>query len=213
MTLSLIEYIQRTCKLKSLKELDDAAIAGLLEQREMGFFFPSTLECIERCYEICDRFFQRAGFEELAAQKLAIAAREAIHNAQRHGNEWQEDRLICVYFMQDDEKVILSVADEGQGFDYLQHVETRLQKAAVDAARERYRAGGFGGLGIKMMLECCDRVLYDHHGGAYLIKYKREAPQEDLQLINRIQSDPRELLKSAAAAPPENHGPSEAAPA
>jgi serine/threonine-protein kinase RsbW len=49
---------------------------------------------------------------------LLIAALEAANNAITHGNKLNEDKQVELVFTIDNEKILLTVKDEGAGFDY-----------------------------------------------------------------------------------------------
>ena len=49
---------------------------------------------------------------------LLIATLEAVNNAITHGNKLNEDKQVEIVFAIDDQKIRLTVKDEGSGFDY-----------------------------------------------------------------------------------------------
>ncbi|MHC4778895.1 MAG: ATP-binding protein [Planctomycetota bacterium] len=62
-----------------------------------------------------------------------------------------------------------SVEDEGLGFDYKGALEKGRKGDAISAARERYLAGGMGGLGIMLMVRCVDLVEYNDKGNQVIL--------------------------------------------
>lgn len=191
MSLALIDEMRCTGVVHDLRPGEPPGLDGLLASREGGFIVDSSHAMVERAYELTERVIAHAGIDGEDGERMGIACREAINNAQRHGNRWLEERLICIHFMRDGRKLVVSVADEGGGFDFAAYVREHLGQDAVEAARQRYRSGGMGGLGLKMMLECCDRVLYDAAGGAYLVKHLGGARPGEAARFDLLQSDPR----------------------
>ena len=49
---------------------------------------------------------------------LLIAALEAANNAITHGNKLNEAKQVEIIFAMDNQKILLTVKDEGPGFDY-----------------------------------------------------------------------------------------------
>jgi anti-sigma regulatory factor (Ser/Thr protein kinase) len=56
------------------------------------------------------------------------------------------------------------VVDDGTGFDHKSVIEAMQRKDAAQAARERYQAGGFGGLGFKLITQLADELVYNESG-------------------------------------------------
>jgi len=49
---------------------------------------------------------------------VLIAALEAVNNAITHGNKLNENKQVEMIFSMDENRIFLSVRDEGNGFDY-----------------------------------------------------------------------------------------------
>src|SRR5690606_7508422 len=110
------------------------------------------------------RLFQASGLDEEGQVAMAAAFREAIMNAGSHGNKDNPERLIKVLYLLDKEKITVVVQDEGAGFDHESYTLRAQTKSAVDAARERHEQGRVGGLGIKLMMRCTDKLEYNDVG-------------------------------------------------
>ena len=118
----------------------------------------------------------QSGLGEESASALAVAFREAIDNANRHGNKSNPKRSIDVQYLVDREKVTIAVTDEGDGFDTEIYLSRGVSGNPVEAARERNLTGGAGGLGIMLMLKCVDKLEYNYAGNKItLSKYIRKA--------------------------------------
>jgi len=58
-----------------------------------------------------------AGYGERAEYGVRLALEEALINAMKHGNKMDRRKKIRVRYLLDDRRVMISVADEGSGFD------------------------------------------------------------------------------------------------
>lgn len=121
-------------------------------------------ELIESANELVGEMLAESGLEEEAVAATAVAFREAIDNAARHGNKNDPERVVTVQYLVDREKVTLTISDEGEGFDTEVYLSRGVSGNPVEAARERNRAGGAGGLGIMLMLKCVDKLEYKYTG-------------------------------------------------
>jgi anti-sigma regulatory factor (Ser/Thr protein kinase) len=103
---------------------------------------------------------------------MSAAFREGVVNAAQHGNKYKRDKKIEVQYLLDTEKITLVVHDQGGGFNHEMYVKSGATKDAISAARERHQQGRMGGLGIMLMLRCCDRLEYNNQGNQItLTKY------------------------------------------
>jgi len=135
---------------------------------------PTTREGVEAANAIAERFVESCPLDEVPMQSLVYALKEATSNAERHGNKHQADKLIRLTLFRDNEEIVIAVEDEGPGFDFVRQLEKSSKGDAVEAARETYRQGKIGGLGIRLILKCVDRIEYQKEGSKLvLIKYVR----------------------------------------
>ena len=95
---------------------------------------------------------------------MSAAFREAVVNAAQHGNKYKRDRKIQIQYLLDDKRVTAVVRDQGNGFDHSQYVKSGSTRDALSAARDRHQQGRMGGLGIMLMLRCCNRLEYNKAG-------------------------------------------------
>ena len=160
-------------------KLDDKKIRSLCLLSDFGLVFDSSREMVDMACHACETAIRSYGWDMEQEEKFLTAVREAINNAQRHGNGGDASKEIRVLIFQDDDKVTFSVVDEGGGFDFLAELERSQEGSALDAARARFQVGAVGGLGIRLMLKCVDRLRYGGEGSRiHLTKFKkkREAP-------------------------------------
>ncbi len=104
---------------------------------------------------------------------------EAFYNAVKHGNNMDPGTKVTVEFTVDDEKIELSVTDEGQGFN---------PDAVADP---RFGDNLFkpGGRGLLLMNSYMDVVRFNKIGNSvYMVRYK-EKPRVT-KSSNRLQKEP-----------------------
>lgn len=142
----------------------------------IGIVAPTEREAVDTANAIGERFVLTSPLDELTAQSVVFALREATSNAERHGNKHQPGKLIHLSLYRDNEELVITVEDEGPGFDFVAELRRSEEGDAIHSARERYMKGGIGGLGIRLMLKCMDRIEYQKDGSR-LVLVKRLTPQ------------------------------------
>jgi anti-sigma regulatory factor (Ser/Thr protein kinase)/nucleoid DNA-binding protein len=163
------ETISEPFELADLVKLAEAELARMAEERNyfehvMNFKFQTTEDLVEKGNELIGALLTQSGLDEEAQNATAVAFREAVDNAARHGNKYNDQRSVEIQYLVDREKVTIAVGDEGDGFDTEIYLGRGVSSNPVDAARERTAAGGVGGLGIMLMLKCVDKLEYNYAG-------------------------------------------------
>jgi anti-sigma regulatory factor (Ser/Thr protein kinase) len=163
------ESVTEPFELSELVELAESEIRRCQEERtffqhQAHFQLPTRDDAIEEANDTIAAVVEQSGMSEERGAALAVAFREAVDNAARHGNKSQESRLIDVVYLLDKEKVTITVMDEGDGFDTEMYLRRGVHGNAVAVARERNEAGRTGGLGIMLMLKCLDNLEYNYAG-------------------------------------------------
>ncbi len=175
------EHIMEPFELTDLVKLAESELSRCAEERnyfehEIHFRLQTKEDLIEQSNDLINHLLGQSGLVEEAAAAFAVAYREAVDNAARHGNKSSENRYIDVQYLLDREKVTLAVQDEGEGFDTEIYLSRGVSGNPVEAARERNQAGGHGGLGIMLMLKCVDKIEYNYVGNKItLTRYIRKA--------------------------------------
>jgi len=81
----------------------------------------STIEALDLVQAITEHIARRLGFEEESLHWTAMAVRESVVNAIKHGNESDPAKIVFIdYSVTPDsnpEDFIISVRDQGAGFD------------------------------------------------------------------------------------------------
>lgn len=147
-------------------ELVRAAEAKDQIQQQVMFMFPSEESQIEAAFDFGHKIFEQSGLNDEGQVALAAAFREGVGNANQHGNKYRKEKKIDVLYLLDREKITIVIKDMGDGFDHQRYVKHGKASDAITAARERGAQGRMGGLGIMLMLKCCNRIEYNQKGNA-----------------------------------------------
>ena len=159
-------------------ELARSSEEEIIFDQQVNFQFGTTEEALEKANELGGRLLKESGLDEEGQVAMAAALREAMGNAALHGNRNDGEKLIKVLYLLDKEKITVVVQDEGAGFDHAAYTLRAETKTAEDAARERIDQGRSGGLGIKLMLRCTDKLEYNDAGNMITLTklVRRAAP-------------------------------------
>lgn len=135
----------------------------MLRQR-INFTIPSRDRFIDQAQAFLARLIRQSGMDEMKVEAFMTCAKELILNAHRHGHQYDESKTITIGYHDRGENIQLTISDQGTGFDHRSVLgEARSQDAAT-AARTRYQAGGFGGLGFQMITRLADELEYNDAG-------------------------------------------------
>lgn len=135
-------------------ELARSSEEEIIFDQQVNFQFGTTEEHLEKANELGMALFKASGLDEEGQTALSAAFREAIGNAGNHGNRDNPEKLIKVLYLLDREKITVVVQDEGTGFEHASLVANAESKSAAEG----------GGLGIKLMGRCTDRLEYNDVG-------------------------------------------------
>ncbi len=83
----------------------------------VSYRLDSTLESVNHAEEMTTQLAAKAGFGEDQAVYIAMAVREAAVNAILHGNAYDPEKKVDLWFEHTDEKLIVIVRDQGKGLD------------------------------------------------------------------------------------------------
>lgn len=162
------------------ENMSEDQMRKLAGRDEVGLVFGTTPGLVDLAYNIGRTFLERVGLPDDDNVNVLTALYEAMDNARRHGNANDPLKLIRLYFMDYPNKLTVTVEDDGEGFDYASILQKTQEQDALSAARERYMAGGMGGLGIRLMLKCVDKIEYEQEGSKILLtKFKQPLLPED----------------------------------
>ena len=101
-------------------------------------------------------------FDELSRFKLQLALKEALENAFHHGCGRDPRRAFQVTFGEDQDEFVMSVRDEGPGYDVEAVLEGAEEVEPIAAVRDRAQLGK--PLGLRIILGCVDRLQFEGRG-------------------------------------------------
>jgi anti-sigma regulatory factor (Ser/Thr protein kinase) len=133
-------------------------------RERVSFSIPSKDRFIDQAQIFLARLVKASSMAELQVEAFMTCAKELILNAHRHGHKYDESKKIVVRYRDFGAKIQLTIEDEGPGFDHAAAVGAVRAKDAATAARERYQAGGFGGLGFQLITRLSEDLQYNAPG-------------------------------------------------
>ena len=111
----------------------------------------SRLESVEEFEEMVRNFSREAGFEEEDQYFLALAAREIVINAIKHGNRFDASKKVEVQLAIEGGRLVIEVRDQGDGF--------RLEEVPDPHAPENLHR--HSGRGVAMAIGIMDEFFVD----------------------------------------------------
>lgn len=130
----------------------------------INFVIPSKDKFIDQSQVFLARLVKNSGAAEEQVDAFMTCAKELILNAHRHGHKYDETRKIIIRYRDTGIMLSLSIEDEGPGFDHRTVLGGLQGKDAATSARERYLAGGFGGLGFQLITKLTRELTYNDKG-------------------------------------------------
>lgn len=139
-------------------------------ERLINIQIPSQLRFIKGIAHNIIADAKLMGYDEQDLRdKIPVTVDEAVTNAIKHGNQFQEDKHVTIEVSIDIERIKIVVADEGEGFDV----------SAVPDPTDPMNFLKPSGRGILFMKIGMDDVRYNQKGNILtLIKY-RTTPEDD----------------------------------
>jgi serine/threonine-protein kinase RsbW len=86
-----------------------------VEKKELNL--PSQIESVDRAALVAADFAKESGFGDDALFAIDMAVREAVVNAVKHGNKFDETKEVEVVFNNLPKGLEITVRDFGQGFE------------------------------------------------------------------------------------------------
>ncbi|MFZ1699662.1 MAG: ATP-binding protein [Pyrinomonadaceae bacterium] len=78
--------------------------------------FPSRIESVEDAASAADEFAKTCGFSDECCYAIDLAIRESVANAVKHGNRFDESKVVAVTFADSEMGFEITVRDFGTGF-------------------------------------------------------------------------------------------------
>jgi serine/threonine-protein kinase RsbW len=97
---------------------------------------PSDPDILPELEDYIIRIAKDADLDDTKINSLALSFSEAISNSMRHGNHYDKTKTVTINVTIDDDKMLVSLKDEGPGFD-LQRVPdpTKPENILKDSGR------------------------------------------------------------------------------
>jgi len=126
---------------------------------------PGSIEYLPLVDTVCQAFCRWAGIDSEVADQIAMAAVEGATNAVVHGNKCQRSKKVRVLFEKTRDRIMVSVADEGEGFD----------PDRVPDPTEADNLMKESGRGIFIMKQVMDRVEFEQREtGGTLVRMAKQ---------------------------------------
>lgn len=81
------------------------------------FHLPSRIESVEEAASKADDFAKKSGLGDDFISSIDMAVRESVANAVKHGNKFDESKIVEVRLSRSESEFEMSVRDFGTGFD------------------------------------------------------------------------------------------------
>jgi serine/threonine-protein kinase RsbW len=114
----------------------------------------SKIESLHAVEKFVDDFSANCVIDNDLYGNLLIATLEASNNAITHGNKLNETKQVELVFAKDDDKIQLTVKDEGGGFDY-QHLPDPTSPENIE---------NMSGRGVFLMSKLSDMIEFEGNG-------------------------------------------------
>lgn len=142
-------------------------------RRRVVFTIPSRDKFLDQAQVFLARLVKQSGATEERVDAFMTCAKELILNAHRHGHQYDESKQITLRFQDTGDDFILTIEDQGAGFDHRKALDQVRATDAATAARERYLAGGFGGLGFQLITRLTDEIVYNEAGNVVTFRIRK----------------------------------------
>lgn len=84
---------------------------------EVGISVANDLQYLDLIQEVSNAISRTAGFDDDTRYWIGLSVRESVVNAVQHGNKLDASKRVDVRFEILSDRLVISVRDEGEGFD------------------------------------------------------------------------------------------------
>ena len=134
---------------------------------EQTISVPASTAYLSAVRDFVGTYASDFGFKESDIDAIRLAVDEACTNVIKHAYEFDEAKHIRVNIGMSDSQFWVSIIDKGHAFEYAHYSEPDI--------KERIRLKKRGGVGVYLIRQLMDEVVYSHHDGVNeirLIKHK-----------------------------------------
>jgi len=114
----------------------------------------SNTNCLHLVEKFVDDLSSSCNIDHDVYGNVLIATLEATNNAITHGNKLNENKQVEIVFSMDDSEILLTVRDEGPGFDY-GHIPDPTSPENIE---------NMSGRGVFLMSKLSDRIEFEDNG-------------------------------------------------
>lgn len=126
---------------------------------------PSRLEAIDEAIERTVKIATDSGLPDEALFGIDLAVREAIANAVKHGNKFDETKKVKITFEKSPQELTIIIEDEGAGFE----------PSAVPNPTNPENLLSESGRGILFMQNFMDKVVWENAvAGGTIVKLTKK---------------------------------------
>lgn len=139
---------------------------------------PSRENYVSRVRELID-LLERSKLNQDIRDELTMAVDELVRNAMEWGNRYDVDKRVRVSYYCSEDRVVLKVEDEGEGFNVAALRDPTDDPEGHVAARAEVgkRPGGFG---VHLIRSLMDEVIYNDRGNIVILTKYLERPSKGL---------------------------------
>lgn len=120
---------------------------------------PQSLRLVERLLEdVCQVY----GVNEDCYGNMLIAVTEAVNNAVQHGNKGNADKYVKIGFESENNLLVFSIEDEGEGFDH----------GSLPDPTDPENLDKLSGRGVFLMTQLSDMIRFEENGKKVMLGFK-----------------------------------------
>lgn len=180
-------YVVEPVEADELWSLVDAELVRVpKDRRKFHHILHMTFDTSDENYglalSLAKNVIDQAGFRDDMAVSMFMVFQEAVDNAYRHAHKKDDRKQVDVVFQVDAYRLIMTIEDQGSGFDSEKYLEWARAERADDRVRLAREGRLTGGLGIRMLVQRCDEVVYSE-GGRKVRLVKRIAPPREQVIV------------------------------
>ena len=121
---------------------------------EQRLKIPSKTDCLQLVEKFVDDLSASCEIDHDVYGNVLIATLEATNNAITHGNKLNEDKQVEIVFLMDESKILLTIKDEGTGFDY----------SNIPDPTSPENLENMSGRGVFLMSKLSDMIEFEDNG-------------------------------------------------
>lgn len=127
----------------------------------LEFSIPSEIENIKKIENFIEYFIDEFQIQEKLRGKITLSVIEAVNNAIISGNKQNPQRTVKLKAMKNTKKVIVTVEDEGEGFDFKQIPDPTTPEMPMLAT----------GRGLYLIVNLTDELSFARNGAKVIMSF------------------------------------------